>query len=65
MGNAILGVLLDQAQRLGVSDSVSQMLTFPLGMVSRVYLVPLSLKAWGDSLHVLPLPDLYFLFHKC
>lgn len=75
MGNAILEVLLDQAQRLGVSDrAVFQMLTFPLGTVSRVYLVPLSLKALGDSLHVLPLPDLYFcstnarwleVYHQC
>ena len=65
---AIFGVLLEQSsdlEALGVSDRcLFQMLTFFLGIVSRVYVVPLSRKDLGESLHVLPLPGLCVLFYK-
>lgn len=65
-GYAVLGVLLDQSNDLGVSDRcLFQILTLLLGIVSRVGLVPLSQKDLGDNLHVLPLPGLCFLFYKC
>lgn len=52
---------------LGGSDRscLFQMLTYFLGVVSRVYLVPRSVEDLGGRLQFLLLPDLYLVFYKC